>query len=346
LKSPGSETPAASGEHARIRRILDRLPPTPASLAVGPGDDAAVWEAPRGSLQVLTTDALVEGVHFDRRLVTPADIGYRALAVNISDVAAMGGAPHLALLSLALPDDITPEVLDGLVDGLLAMAAEANVSVAGGNITRTPGPLLLDVTVVGSVKPRKVLRRAGAQPGDIIYVTGALGAAAAGLAWLREAHEGDGPHAEPADADMAACVARYRRPSPRTRVGSLLGRNRAATACMDLSDGLGDAVRQVSEASGTGARLDAAALPIHAGARQWFASRGEDPLAAAAVSDDYELLFTVPRRRLGRLRHVAREARGVPLTRIGEVTKDGSIEIRDGDRQIPLPPGYEHFGKS
>jgi thiamine-monophosphate kinase len=345
LKSPDRGTPAATGEHARIRRILNRLPPAPAALVVGPGDDAAVWEAPRGTLQVLTTDALVEGVHFDRRLTSPADIGYRALAVNISDVAAMGGAPHLALLSLALPDGITSEVLDGLVDGLLDMAAEANVSLAGGNITHTPGPLLLDVTVVGSVKPRKVLRRAGAQPGDFIYVTGALGAAAAGLGWLRDAPEGDIPSAEPADAEMAACVARYRRPSPRTRIGTLLGRSRVASACMDLSDGLGDAVRQVSEASGTGAWLDAAALPIPGGARRWFASRGEDPLEAASVSDDYELLFTVPRRRLGRLRHVAREARGVPLTRIGEVTKGRSIEIRDGERRLPLPSGYEHFRK-
>jgi thiamine-monophosphate kinase len=343
LKSPDSGTPAASSERARIRRILDRLPPAPASLVVGPGDDAAVWDAPRGSLQVLTTDALVEGVHFDRRLASPADIGYRALAVNLSDVAAMGGAPHLALLSLALPDAIGEDEVDGLVDGLLVMAAEANVSLAGGNITRTPGPLLLDVTVVGSVKPRKVLRRAGAQPGDFIYVTGTLGAAAAGLAWLREA---DNPRAEPADPDLAACVARFRRPSPRVRVGTLLGRNRAASACMDLSDGLGDAVRQVSEASGTGAWLDEASLPIHAGARQWFASRGEDPLAAAAGSDDYELLFTVPRRRVGRLRHVAREARGLPVTRIGEVTKDRSIEIRDGERRLPLPSGYEHFRKS
>jgi thiamine-monophosphate kinase len=343
LKSPGSPAPDASGEHARIRRILDRLPPAPASLVVGPGDDAAVWEAPRGSLQVLTTDALVEGIHFDRRLASPADIGYKALAVNVSDVAAMGGAPHVALLSLALPDDITPDVLDGLVDGLLAMAAEAGVALAGGNITRTPGPLLLDVTVVGSVKPRKVLRRAGAQPGDFIYVTGELGAAAAGLGWLREAAD---PSADPPDADMAACVGRYRRPSPRTRIGTLLGRNRAASACMDLSDGLGDAVRQVSEASGTGALLDAAALPIHAGARSWFTSRGEDPLAAAAASDDYELLFTVPRRRLGRLRHVTREARGIPLTRIGEVTRDRSAEIRDGERRFSLPSGFEHFRKS
>jgi thiamine-monophosphate kinase len=308
---------------------------------VGPGDDAAVWVPPRGSLQVLTTDALVEGVHFDPRLARP-DVGYKALAVNISDVAAMGGAPHLALLSLALPAGDHDRDLDGLVDGLLAMAAEAHVTLAGGNITRTAGPLLLDVTVVGSVKPRKVLRRAGARPGDLIYVTGALGAAAAGLGWLRKA---TGPASAPADPEIAACVLRYRRPSPRARVGVLLGRNRAASACMDLSDGLGDAVRQVSEASGTGAVLDAAALPIHPGARTWFAARSEDTLAAAAASDDYELLFTVPKRRLGRLRHAAREARGVAFTRIGEVTKDRSIEILHSGQRIPLPSGYEHFTK-
>jgi thiamine-monophosphate kinase len=344
LKSPGNDAGRA-GEHAIIGRILGRLPAAPASLVVGPGDDAAVWTPPRGSLQVLTTDALVEGVHFDWRFSSPADVGYKALAVNVSDVAAMGGAPHLALLSLMLPPDIPLDTVDGLTDGLLALAAESRVALAGGNVTRTSGPMVVDLTVVGSARPRKLLRRDGAQPGDFIYVTGALGASAAGLDWLRSfvGTSNSATEAGPADPALAACVTRYRRPEPRARVGALLGRNRAASACMDLSDGLADAVRQIAAASGTGALLDGSALPLHPGARAWFAAKGVDAVEAAAASDDYELLFTVPRRRLGRLRTVVREARGVVVTRIGEVTADGSLEIREGKGRRQLPSGYAHF---
>jgi thiamine-monophosphate kinase len=330
-----------AGERAVIERIRQRLPPAPAALVVGIGDDAAVARPDRGALQVLTTDALVEGVHFDRRFSTPADIGSKALAVNVSDIAAMGGAPRLALLSLMLPAETTLEMVDGLIDGLIAMAAASGVTLAGGNLTRTPGPLVIDVTVVGSVKPRKILRRGGGRAGDAVYVTGEIGAAAAGLGWLR-AHA-DTP-CLPDDAALAACVMRHRRPEPRTRIGSLLGRNRAANACMDLSDGLADAVAEVAAASGTGALIDAALLPIHPGARAWFTSAGLDPVAAAlSGGDDYELLFTVPKRRRGRLRAVIREGRGVTVTRIGELTADREVAlVRDGVRE-PLPAGFVHF---
>ena len=329
---------AEAGERAIIERIRHRIPPAPPALLVGIGDDAAVTTPDRGALQVLTTDALVEGVHFDRRFSSASDIGAKALAVNVSDVAAMGGAPRYALLSLMLPADLAVETLDEMIGGLLDMANECGVALAGGNITRSPGPLVVDVTVVGSVKPRKVLTRAGGRPGDAIYVSGAIGAGAAGLEWLRaHADEGVNP-----GVDIADCVARYRRPSPRARLGALLGRNRAASACMDTSDGVADAVTQVCAASGTGATIDAAALPVHAGARALFADR--DPVTAAlAGGDDYELLFTVPRRRRGRLRAVVREGRGVPVTCIGELTAGSTIVVSREGRTEPLPAGFVHF---
>ena len=161
-----------AGERAILERIRQAVPPPPSTLVVGLGDDAAVATPDRGALQVLTTDALVEGVHFDRRFSSAADIGAKALAVNISDVAAMGGAPRLALLSLMLPGDLLVDDVDGLIDGLLNMAGAFGVALAGGNITRSPGPLILDVTVVGSVKPRKILTRGGGRAGDAVYVTG------------------------------------------------------------------------------------------------------------------------------------------------------------------------------
>jgi thiamine-monophosphate kinase len=330
------------GERELIERIRRRLPTPPSSLVVGVGDDAAVAALDRGSLYVLTTDALVEGVHFDRRFSAPADIGYKAIAVNVSDVAAMGGAPHLALLSLMLPAPMPLCDVDGLIDGVLDAASETRVTLAGGNITRSPGPLVVNVTVTGSVRPRRILTRGGGRAGDQLYVSGTIGGAAAGLAWLRS--RGDRGSEAPADAALRDCVRRHRRPEARARLGMLLGRTRAASACMDLSDGLADAVRQIAEKSGTGARLDEAQLPIHQGAVRWFESSGHDPVEASlSGGDDYELVFTVPARAGGRLRLVQRQARGVPLTRIGELTSDGIVGLQRGTSLFPLPHGFTHF---
>ena len=176
----------------------------------------------------------------------------------------MGAAPRYALLSLVLPPALPLARVDGLLDGFLDIAGTTGVTLAGGNITRSPGPLVVDVTVIGSVRPRRILTRSGGRPGDGLYVTGTIGAAAAGLGWLRE-HGAIGSES-PDSGELAECVARHRRPEPRARVGALLGRNRAATACMDLSDGLADAIRQLAESSGVGARVAATALPIHPGA--------------------------------------------------------------------------------
>jgi thiamine-monophosphate kinase len=222
------------------------------------------------------------------------------------------------------------------------MAAEARVGIVGGNLTRTPGPLTVDVTVVGTVGSRRFLTRGGARAGDHLYVSGALGGAAAGLDWLRTT--GAGPLDGPEDAALAVAVARYRRPSPRARLGAILGRSRAARACMDLSDGLADAAHQVGEAGGTGVRLDAALIPIDPGARAWFTSRGIDPLTAALErGDDYELLFAVPPKGGGRLRGAIRLARGLAVTRIGVVTSEPGILLTRDGRTSPLPAGFSHF---
>ena len=164
--SPARRTWPPSASAGSSTTSAAAFPPPPPSLVVGIGDDAAVAVVDRGALQVLTTDALVEGVHFDRRFSTPADIGYKALAVNVSDIAAMGAAPRLALLSLMLPPALPLADVDGLLDGLLQVAAATGVTLAGGNITRSPGPLVVDVTVVGSVRPRRILTRSGGRPGD------------------------------------------------------------------------------------------------------------------------------------------------------------------------------------
>ena len=305
------------GEHALISRITQRLA-KPAWVVIGPGDDAAVIEPERGALDVVTTDAIVEGVHFDPGFVPADAIGHRALAVNLSDLAAMGARPRAALLSLVLPGELEVARLDGIVGGLMALADKYRVALVGGNITRSPGPLVIDVTAIGSVRPRRILTRGGARPGDEVFVTGAIGGAAAGLKSL---------------IDGAARVEdeeKYLRPDPRVRVGMLLGRNRAATACIDLSDGLADGLRQIAAASGAGIIVDEASIPASAGTLNFH-------------SDDYELLFTVPPSWKGRLRAVKRQAGDLPITRIGLVTKGGGVIVRtpSGDREPPA--GFEHF---
>ena len=345
LTTPDSQsetTVAAIGERALIERIRRRLPSAPSSLIVGIGDDAAVDEGERGMSSVLSVDALVEGVHFDRRFSTLADVGYKALAVNVSDLAAMGSAPRLALLSLLLPPQLPVSDVDHLLDGLLAMAAESGVTLAGGNISKSPGPLMIDVTVTGTVKARRVLTRGGGKPGDQLYVSGSIGAAVAGLGWLRE-HGATGCET-PDDPALAECVVRHRRPAPRARLGRLLGRTGTGSACMDLSDGLADAVQQVATASGTGARIDANAIPVHPGASKWFREQGVDPLPASlSGGDDYELLFAVAHRRRGGMRLVQRQARGLALTRIGELTADRAIRLERDSVQLPMPEGFTHF---
>jgi thiamine-monophosphate kinase len=328
-------------ERDLIARIQARLPSAPPWLLVGIGDDAAVIEPERNRADVLTVDALVEGIHFDRGLVPPDAIGHRALAVNLSDLAAMGASPRLALLSLALPPTFPIADFDGVIAGIAALAERTRVHVVGGNLTRSTGPLMIDITVTGTVKFRQVLKRSGARPGDHLYVSGTIGTAGAGLAMLKT---------RSALAESAAakdCIERYLRPDPRVRLGLMLSRNRAASACMDLSDGLSDAIYQLAEASGVGARIDTDALPIDRCARGVLAAGGGDPIAEAITAgDDYELLVAAPPRARGRLAAAIRHG-GVPLTRIGVCTDDRAIVLcRDGVDE-PLPRGgYRHFGRA
>jgi thiamine-monophosphate kinase len=321
------------GERALIERITSRLS-SPAWVVIGAGDDAAVVEPERGSLEILTTDSQVETVHFDRRFVPPEAIGHRALAVNLSDIAAMGARPRLALLSLILPADLEVAVVDGILDGLLALARAHAVALVGGNIARSPGPLIVDVTATGTARRRKILTRDGARAGDDVYVTGSVGDALVGLASLRAG----------GSSGVVRQQERYLRPEPRVRAGMLLGRNRAASACMDLSDGLADAVRQVAEASDVGITIEAHELPIAPEVQRWHDARGQDAVSEVLRGgDDYELLFTVRPCHRGRLRAVQSMLGGLKVTRIGTVTTGRNLIVRYGDGDRELPHGFEHF---
>jgi thiamine-monophosphate kinase len=334
LSTPSSV--ADVGEHALIARVRDRVPPAPGWVAIGLGDDAAVVEPERNALAVMTTDALVEGVHFDRAFTPPSAIGHRALAVNLSDLAAMGASPRAALLSLVLPPAMLLADFDAMVGGFMTLAAAHGVALIGGNITRSPGPLIIDVTALGSARRRRVLSRSGARPGDEVWVSGDIGSAAAGLQSLAAGG--------PRGGCMDACAAAFLEPQPRVRLGTLLGRNRAASACVDLSDGLADGLHQLADASGVGIELDGAAVPVSDDARQWFEARGQDAVTAALTGgDDYELLFTVRPRGRTRIETVRRQARGLRLTKIGTVRREPGVTIVRGGMSEPVPTGYVHF---
>jgi len=321
------------GERALISRLLTRLPRPSPSLLIGPGDDAAIVRPGRAALQVLTTDALVEHVHFSRAWASPESIGHKALAVNLSDLAAMGALPRWALLSLVLPPDTPLAFVDGLVDGLSALATLHGVTVAGGNVTRSPGPVVIDVTAGGEVAQRKFITRAGAHPGDELWISGSIGGAHAALAML-SADEVPGP----------ALAERLHRPTPRVRLGAAIAAHRAARGLIDLSDGLGAAVTQLAEASGCGARIDADAIPVMAEAREWWNATGVDPVQVSlAGGEDYELLLAVPARWGGRLRHLRRQVTDPPLTRIGTLTRDRALVLSIRGIDTPLPGGFEHF---
>jgi thiamine-monophosphate kinase len=337
-------TVADRSERELIARIRQCLPPAPEWLLVGIGDDAAVAEPERNRVEVLTVDALVEGIHFDRAFVSPGAIGHRALAVNLSDLAAMGAAPRLALLSMVLPATLGITEFDGIVGGFTALANRYSLHIVGGNITRSPGPLMLDVTVMGTVKRRQALTRSGARPGDDVYVSGTIGAAAAGLALLRERQT---TNDEPRTTNVDHVTRSFLYPEPRLALGVHLSRNRAASACMDLSDGLADGLRQIAEASGVGMIIDTAALPIEPAARAFLAARGLDAVAQSLTGgDDYELLFAVRPRTQRRLSAAMRRG-GVQLTRIGRCTAQRGVSLRREDGSAidldDLPRGFTHF---
>jgi thiamine-monophosphate kinase len=322
-----------------VARLRARVGAPPAGIHLGIGDDAAVLEPARGELDVLTTDALVEGVHFRRDWTPAAAIGHKALAVNLSDLAAMGATPCASLLSLALPADFPVADFDALIDGFATLAETSGATLVGGNLTRSPGPVIVDVTAVGRVGRRRLLRRDTALRGDELYVTGRIGAAAAGLARL-----GAGVPRDDLDEAGRACVARYERPDARTRCGRTVGRTRAASAAIDLSDGLADAARRLARGSGLGVVIQADALPIHDGAKIWTEWIGTDAVAfALSAGEDYELAFAVRPRFRRRFLAAIRRSGNLEITHVGTfVPEPGEWLERDGARQ-PLPEGFAHF---
>ena len=273
------------GEFGLIERLSAELKYQTGVLK-GVGDDAAVLDFGDRWL-LFTTDAVVEGVHFRLEHVTVEDIGYKALAVNISDIAAMGGKPTYALLTVGLPDRITIKDVEGLYRGLKEAAAAYGVQLVGGDTTRSP-VLILNIALLGEAPPFKVRYRSGALPGDIICVTGSLGGAAAGL-FLQE-----NEHLQCPEPLRNFLLRKHRRPEPRVEAGLVLSAISQVHALIDISDGLASEVRHIAYASRVGCQIFKAAVPIEPAAKLVGQRAGLDPLDWALYGgEDYELLFAI-----------------------------------------------------
>jgi thiamine-monophosphate kinase len=314
-------------EQALIERIRRRLPRTrvPAIVA-GVGDDCAVLRIPPGHEALVTTDFSLEGIHFRREWHPPESVGHRCLARGLSDIAAMGGEPIAAFLSLALPAKLPQSWVDRFVDGLLQLAKESRVVLAGGDTAESPAGVLADIVVLGSTPKGTAILRSGARPGDRIYVTGELGAAAATLNLLFR-----GKRLRRVD------LLRHFFPMPRLGVGRLLRQKRLASAMIDISDGLSTDLDHLCEESGVGAEIEREAIPV---GRTGRPRRAVDIRFALHGGDDYELLFTA----LAKKRIPAR-IEGVTVTEIGRIRRGKGILLRDvnGARAELRPQGWEHF---
>jgi thiamine-monophosphate kinase len=324
-------------------RALTRERGNAVGLVRGIGDDAAVFNAFSGSNVVVTTDLLAEDVDFRRDTTQPQFLGYKALAVSLSDIAAMGARPRWALLSVGVPAAVwQSNFLDKFYEGLLELADNYGVKLIGGDISRTPEKIVIDSIVIGECAERRSVLRAGAKPGDQIFVTGFLGDAAAGLRLIERGARLD-PNQKTEQHLVDRLLLRQLRPEPRVGWGLLIGEQQLASAMIDISDGLSSDLNHLCAESEVGAVIDASLLPIDPLVTELSGRRALDPLMLALHGgEDFELLFTVSPENIARL---PKRVDGVSACLIGKITGDsGKIRVAEGERVWDLlPGGFEHF---
>jgi thiamine-monophosphate kinase len=328
----------------QIRALAEARNRDVSGLVRGIGDDAAVIKSFGGTDVVISTDLLVEDIDFRRDTTRPDLLGHKALAVSLSDIAAMGSRPRWALLSIGVPEDVwNSRFLDQFYEGFFALADRYAVKLIGGDLSRTPEKIVIDSMVVGECPVNRELFRRGAKPGDQIYVTGFLGDAAAGLRLIERGtklHEDRGI-SHPVDN----LLLRQLQPEPRVGWGLLLGEKQLATAMIDISDGLSSDLNHLCEESGVGAVVEASRLPIDEVVSELCGRRALDPLMLALHGgEDFELLFTVSPEKVVQL---PLRVDGVAITRIGEIrAAPEGVRISEGSHVWKLEPGgWEHFRK-
>lgn len=315
------------------------------SLVAGIGDDAAVLRSTPGKETVITADLLVEDIDFRRTTTPPYLLGHKALAVSLSDIAAMGARPLWSMVSIGVPEDVwQTDFVERLYDGLLDLASRYGVQLIGGDTSRTNERIVIDSIVSGECAAGMAVMRSGANAGDQIFVTGSLGAAAAGLRLIeRGAHLAEQNLADDDSQKLDHILLRQLRPDPRVGWGIVLGEERLATSMLDLSDGLSSDLNRLCAASKVGALIDSALLPVDERVTELCGRRALDPLQLALHGgEDFELLFTV---KPGDVARLPKRVDGVEIKRIGEITEvSQGVKISEGARVWELKPGgWVHF---
>lgn len=320
-----------AGEFGLIRRLRSRLSMPSDRIDLGIGDDAALVDPTPGWEILLTIDTLVEQVHFDLSY-TPIDaLGWKSLAINLSDVAAMGGLPRCAVISLGISDAWSLKKVDDFVRGLKACSETFHCPVVGGDTVRVPRDSVITVTVMGEAEPKQAVTRSGARPGDSVCVTGELGHARTGLETLTGGVK---------DPEYGEARDRFLRPVPRIRESRQLLKNGGLTAMIDISDGLASEIHHICRESRVGCNVSSEQIPIAPSARRWIQTQGRNPVDFVLESgEEYELLFT--------MRPEAFQRLDIPnIRKIGEIREiSEGIMIEENGRRFPMQArGWDHFG--
>ena len=322
------------GEFGLINRIRKLASRKPSSALVGIGDDAAVLKLSSPHCLLVTTDLLLEGIHFDLSFTDFYSLGWKSAAVNLSDIAAMGGVPRFCLSALGIPDGISVEQITDFYRGFNAVLKVHSASLVGGDTSASKKDLFISITAIGEAGRSEILTRAGARPGDRIFVTGTLGDSAAGLELLkagRRRQAAGGRH----------LIQRHLRPIPRVSEGRKMALSGCVSAMIDISDGLSSDLSHICRQSGVGAEINKERIPLSEPLRQ---SRTlTKPVIHYALSggEDYELLFTVPSAKLKKIK-----ALGLDVTEIGITTSGKTVSLIDSGGKKPfLASGYDHFAE-
>ncbi len=316
------------------RKSLDSLKAHP-KLQVGIGDDCAVISKDSKTDTVITSDLLIEGVDFRLEWMIAEHLGHKALAVSLSDIAAMGAKPVWAMLSIGLPAKIwKTNFVDEFYEGWFELARKFGVALIGGDVSKTPDKIVIDSIVGGEVKKGKAILRSGAKAGDLIFVTGSLGGAAAGLKLLEKGER----FKKNSNKSIQNLLMRQLKPDPQTEIGQIIGENGLATAMIDLSDGLSSDLSHLCCASGVGARIFADKIPVNKNLKKLFPDALDFALNGG---EDFELLFTVDPKKLLKFE---KELTDFPVENVGEIAANPEIRISDSTAtKILEPKGFRHF---
>jgi len=328
------------GEFGFIRRIQRGCLIRPEGVRLAIGDDAAAFVVPDGQITLVTTDLLVEGIHFLRNGTLPEDLGHKALAVNLSDIAAMGGTAREAFVSIAVPGDCSLTYVEGVYRGMISLCGEFGVNILGGDTTASRSDLVVNVAVVGSVPEEEMLKREGARPGDCIFVTGRVGDSRAGLYLLTNRLSTD-------SNVFKELLNAHHRPRPHLAEGRFLSESGAVRTAIDISDGLSSDLVHVARASGLGVCIDAECLPISENLKMFCSRFGFDAADyALAGGEDYVLACTVDPAKAAAVAQAFLARFNRPLYHIGKMTEDNRMTVVQGGGARPFPsPGWSHFPK-